>query len=60
MKAAVYILLLLGNSMVVSTSPLCFEFAVEKLYPVPEVSQERMKKKLTGGVFLLKGPAAMT
>jgi len=32
----VYVLLLLGNSMVVSTSPLCMEFAVEKLYPVPE------------------------
>jgi len=36
LQVAVYILLLLGNSMVVSTSPLCFEFAVEKLYPVPE------------------------
>jgi len=36
LKVGVYVLLLLGNSMVVSTSPLCMEFAVEKMYPVPE------------------------
>ena len=37
LQVSVYTLLLLGNSCVVSTSPLCMEFAVEKLYPVPEV-----------------------
>ena len=41
LKISVYSLLLLGNSMVVSTSPLCMEFAVEKLYPVPEVIQKQ-------------------
>jgi len=32
----VYIFILLGNSCVVSTSPLLFEFGVEKLYPISE------------------------
>merc|ERR1712013_511231 len=36
LQASVYIFLLLGNSFVVSTSPLLFEFGVEKLYPISE------------------------
>jgi len=36
LKTCVYIFLLLGNSCVVSTSPLLFEFGVEKLYPISE------------------------
>lgn len=36
LQFSVYLFLLLGNSCVVSTSPLLFEFGVEKLYPVSE------------------------
>merc|ERR1712088_1081595 len=36
LQASVYVFLLLGNSFVVSTSPLLFEFGVEKLYPINE------------------------
>merc|ERR1712088_163861 len=36
LQASVYVFLLLGNSFVVSTSPLLFEFGVEKLYPISE------------------------
>merc|ERR1712098_729602 len=36
LQACVYVFLLLGNSFVVSTSPLLFEFGVEKLYPISE------------------------
>merc|ERR1711970_1714686 len=36
LQAAIYFLLLLGNACVVSTSPLLFEFGVEKLYPISE------------------------
>jgi hypothetical protein len=36
LQAVIYIFLLLGNSLVVSTSPLLFEFGVEKLYPISE------------------------
>jgi len=36
LQAFIYIFLLLGNSCVVSTSPLLFEFGVEKLYPISE------------------------
>lgn len=36
LKTFIYIFLLLGNSCVVSTSPLLFEFSVEKLYPISE------------------------
>ena len=36
LKVMVYICVLMGNSCVVSTSPLLFEFGVEKLYPISE------------------------
>lgn len=36
LKLSVYVFLLLGNSFVVSTSPLLMEFGVEKLYPISE------------------------
>jgi len=36
LKVFVYVFLLLGNSCVVSTSPLLMEFGVEKLYPINE------------------------
>jgi len=36
LKLMVYLFLLLGNSCVVSTSPLLMEFGVEKLYPISE------------------------
>jgi len=36
LQFSVYLFLLLGNSCVVSTSPLLMEFGVEKLYPVSE------------------------
>merc|ERR1719317_595802 len=36
LQALVYLFLLLGNSCVVSTSPLLMEFGVEKLYPISE------------------------
>eukprot|EP00092_Neocalanus_flemingeri_P023173 GFUD01025128.1.p1 GENE.GFUD01025128.1~~GFUD01025128.1.p1 ORF type:complete len:519 (+),score=111.99 GFUD01025128.1:163-1719(+) len=36
LKVTVYCFLLLGNSFVVSTSPLLMEFGVEKLYPISE------------------------
>lgn len=36
LKMTVYLFLLLGNSCVVSTSPLLMEFGVEKLYPISE------------------------
>ena len=36
LKVMVYVSVLVGNSLVVSTSPLLMEFGVEKLYPIPE------------------------
>jgi len=36
LQASIYVLLLIGNACVVSTSPLLFEFGVEKLYPISE------------------------
>ena len=36
LKVMVYLSVLVGNSLVVSTSPLLMEFGVEKLYPIPE------------------------
>ena len=36
LKVMVYVCVLMGNSCVVSTSPLLFEFGVEKLYPISE------------------------
>ena len=36
LKVMVYVTVLAGNSMVVSTSPLLMEFGVEKLYPISE------------------------
>lgn len=36
LQVTVYLFLLLGNSFVVSTSPLLMEFGVEKLYPISE------------------------
>ena len=36
LKVMVYVTVLAGNSMVVSTSPLLMEFGVEKLYPINE------------------------
>ena len=35
-RICVYVLLLIGTSLSFATSPLCVEFAVEKLYPVAE------------------------
>jgi len=36
LKVTLYVSVLVGNSLVVSTSPLLMEFGVEKLYPIPE------------------------
>ena len=36
LKVMVYLSVLVGNSLVVSTSPLLMEFGVDKLYPIPE------------------------
>ena len=36
LKVMVYVTVLVGNSLVVSTSPLLMEFGVEKLYPISE------------------------
>ena len=36
LKVMVYLTVLVGNSLVVSTSPLLMEFGVEKLYPISE------------------------